>query len=59
MFTVLILMAFVKRNLVLETNENLVLTAVCEEHAVHDVEGGPIRGDIATVWEVSIYKFIK
>lgn len=52
-------MAFDKRPLVLEPKENLVLTAVCEEHAVQDVEQGPIRGGIAAVWEANVYKLIK
>jgi hypothetical protein len=47
-------MAFAKRNLELEPKGNLILTAVCHEHAIQDVEQGPIRGGILAVWEVSV-----
>jgi hypothetical protein len=52
-------MAFVKRPFVLESKENLILTAVCEENAVQDIEKDPIRAGIAAVWEVIVYKLIK
>lgn len=52
-------MTSVKRPFVLEPKENLVLIIVCEKSAVQDVEKGPIRGGIATVWEVSVYKLKK
>jgi hypothetical protein len=55
----MILMAFIKHPFVLEPEENLVLTAVCEENTVQNIEEDPIRGVIAAVWEVSVYKLIK
>jgi hypothetical protein len=53
---VLILVVFGKYPFVLEPKENLILTAVCEENAVQDIEKDPIRGGIAAVWEVCVYK---
>jgi hypothetical protein len=52
-------MTSVKSPFVLEPKENLVLTLVCEESSIEDVEKDPIRGGIAAVWEVSVYKLIK
>ena len=52
-------MAFFKRPFVLEPKENFLLTAVCEENAVQDIEKDPIRVGSGAIRELSVYKLIK